>query len=182
MLRWLPNALTFSRLLLALPLAYFILQQEFYHALVTGAVAGFTDLLDGLAARRLQAFSRLGAALDPIADKIMINLTLLCLAKVELVPWFLALVVVVRDLVIIAGAAAYHFLIGPFEFAARTLSKLNMFIQISFCVLVLAAQLTPFTAELIAWSGMAVILITLVSGIDYVVAWSRKALSSRCGT
>ncbi len=179
MLNWLPNALTACRLVLALPLAYCILQQEFFHALLLGAFAGFTDLLDGFAARRLQAFSRLGAALDPIADKLMINLTLLCLAQVELVPWVLALVVVLRDLVIVAGAVAYHFLIGPFDFAARWLSKLNMFIQITYCVLVLSAQLTPFTEELLAWGGIAVILIALVSGIDYVFTWSRKALSAR---
>ncbi|NND69158.1 MAG: CDP-alcohol phosphatidyltransferase family protein [Halioglobus sp.] len=179
MLKWLPNALTCSRLVLALPLAYLILQQEFFYALLLGAVAGITDLLDGFFARRLQALSRLGAALDPIADKIMINLTLLCLAQVDAVPWFLALVVVVRDLVIVSGAAAYHMLIGPFEFAARNLSKLNMFMQITYCVLVLSAQLTPFTPELLAWSGIAVILIALVSGIDYVVTWSRKAMSAR---
>lgn len=178
MLNWLPNALTLSRLLLVLPLAYLILEQEFYYALLVGAIAGFTDMLDGFAARRLQAFSRLGAALDPIADKLMINLTLLCLAKVELVPWFLALVVVIRDIVIVAGALAYHYLIGPFDFAARLLSKLNMLISVTFCVLVLSAQLTPFTDELLAWAGMAVILISLASGIDYVVAWSRKALAA----
>lgn len=179
MLNWLPNALTISRLLLAIPLAYLILQQQFFYALLLGAVAGFTDMLDGFFARRLQAFSQLGAALDPIADKIMINLTLLCLAQVELVPWVLALLVVARDIVIVAGAAAYHFLIGPFEFAARTLSKLNMFVQIIFCVLVLSAQLTPFTDELLAWSGIAVILIALASGMDYVLTWSRKAMSAR---
>ncbi len=179
MLNWLPNALTLSRLLLALPLAYLILEESFGSALLLGAFAGLTDMLDGFAARRLNAFTRLGAALDPIADKIMINLTLLCLAQVELVPWVLALIVVVRDIVIVGGAVAYHFLIGRFDFAARPLSKLNMVIQVTFCVLVLGAQLTPFTDELIAWSGIAVVVITLVSGIDYVVAWTRKAMAAR---
>ena len=76
MLQYLPNALTFSRLLLAGPLGYFILHQNYEWALATGALAGLTDALDGFLARRLGALSRLGAAVDPIADKVLITVAI----------------------------------------------------------------------------------------------------------
>ena len=180
MLQHLPNALTFSRLLLALPLGLLILREDFPLALAVGLLAGLTDALDGFFARRLQAFSRFGAILDPVADKILITVSFLCFAQIELVPWYLAIAVIVRDLVIVLGAACYYKLIGPFEFAATALSKANMFIQISFCALVLASQIMPDMPPIAMLLGsIAVLFIAAASGFDYVMSWTIKALQSR---
>ena len=105
MLRYLPNGLTFLRLLLAVPLGILILGGDYSSALIVGLLAGITDALDGFFARRLNAFSRFGAAIDPIADKTLITVTFLCLASMALVPWYLAIAVISRDLIIVAGAA-----------------------------------------------------------------------------
>ena len=86
MLQYLPNSLTLSRLLLAVPLGLLILREDFAWALGIGLLAGVTDALDGYFARRLQVFSGWGAALDPIADKILITVAFLSLARVELFP------------------------------------------------------------------------------------------------
>jgi cardiolipin synthase len=180
MLRYLPNGLTVLRLLLALPLGVFILRENYACALGIGVLAGLSDALDGFAARRLGALSRFGAALDPIADKILITVTFVCLVQVDLVPWYLAAVVIARDLVIVAGAACFYTLVGPFEFAASRLSKANMCIQIGFCVLVLLTQTVesiPPTA--IAVGATLVLVAAVASGMDYVIAWSRKAIASR---
>lgn len=180
MLQHLPNALTFSRLLLAGPLGYFILHQNYEWALATGLLAGLTDALDGFLARRLGALSRLGAALDPVADKILITVAFVCFAVTGLIPWYLALAVIIRDLVIVLGAACYHWLVGAFEFSATPLSKANMFIQICFCVLVLAAQIAGWIPELAITGGaMAVLFIAGASGSDYVFKWSAKAIQQR---
>lgn len=179
MLQQLPNALTLSRLLLALPLGLLILREQFAWALALGFIAGVTDALDGFAARRLGAFSRLGSILDPVADKTLIMITFLSLAHTGLIPWPLALLVLARDLVIVCGAAIYHRLFGPFEFSATLLSKANMGIQIAFCVLVLAAQLLNLPEQLLVLAGALVIFIALASGIDYVLTWSRKALQQK---
>jgi cardiolipin synthase len=182
MLQYLPNGLTFLRLLLALPLGMLILQTDYEMALWIGFLAGLTDLLDGFFARRLGAFSRFGAALDPIADKVLVTVTFLCFAQVQLVPWYLAIAVITRDLVIVSGAACYYFLIGPFEFAATRLSKANMLIQISFCVLVLTAQVVPqIPPELLLAGSIAVLFIAAASGFDYVMSWTLKALEARKG-
>jgi cardiolipin synthase len=176
MLQHLPNALTLSRLLLAAPLGYFILQENYEWALGTGLLAGVTDAFDGFFARRLDALSRLGAALDPIADKVLITVAFVCFAHTALIPWYLALVVIARDLIIVLGAACYHWLIGPFEFSATRLSKANMFIQISFCTLVPAAQVAHWIPQSTITAGSAaVLLIAGASGADYVLKWSVKA-------
>ena len=83
MLQYLPNALTFSRLLLAAPLGYLILQQNYQWALAIGLLAGATDALDGFAARRLGALSRFGAILDPIADKLLVATCLVLVAHTD---------------------------------------------------------------------------------------------------
>ena len=180
MLQYLPNSLTILRLLLAIPLGFLILHGDYLWALVIGSLAGLSDALDGYFARRLKAFSRFGAALDPIADKILITATFVCLAQVELVPWYLTIAVITRDLVIVAGAACYYKFIGPFEFSATGLSKNNMFIQISFCVLVLLTQVVSVIPPVATLVGtVAVLFIAAASGFDYVMSWTVKALQAR---
>jgi cardiolipin synthase len=180
MLKYLPNALTFTRLLLALPLGILILRQEYQLALGVGFLAGVTDGLDGFFARRLNAFSRFGAALDPVADKVLITVSFLTFASVGLIPWYVAVTVIARDLVIVGGAICYHRLIGPFDFAATPLSKLNMLLQICFCVLVLAAQVIPgLPSVTITLATILVLVIAIASGLDYVVSWSIKAMQNR---
>lgn len=180
MLRYLPNLLTLSRLLLAIPLGMLVLAGDYRLALVVGAVAGITDALDGLLARVLNAHSRFGAALDPIADKTLITVAFLCFAQTGLIPWYLAVAVILRDVIIITGAACYHWLIGPFEFSATRMSKANMFIQLCFCFLVLLAQLfEEIPAESIVAGSAAVLFFAAASGFDYVMKWSIKALHSK---
>ena len=179
MLKYLPNALTISRLLLALPLGVLILRQEFGWALAVGFLAGVTDALDGFSARRLGYLSQLGAALDPIADKTLILVAFLCLASSALIEWWLAALVIGRDLVIVLGALGYRVLIGPFKFGATALSKINMATQIAFCVLLLAAQLIPVPSAFISAATGIVVLIAVISGLDYILNWSRKAWQTR---
>ena len=180
MLRYLPNSLTLLRLLLAIPLGFLILHGDYFWALAIGSLAGLTDALDGYFARRLDAQSRFGAALDPIADKILITVTFVCLAQMELIPWYLAIAVISRDLIIVAGALCYYNFIGPFEFKATGLSKSNMFIQISFCVLMLLTQVVNGIPALALLVGTgAVLFIAAASGFDYVMSWAVKALQSR---
>lgn len=180
MLRYLPNALTFLRLLLAAPLGLLILRQQFDAALAVAFLAGITDALDGWAARRLNSFSQFGAALDPIADKILVTVAFLCCAQVGLIPWYLAITVISRDVIIVCGALCYRLLIGPFQFGATALSKLNMLIQIAFCVLLLTAQVLPSLGTgWQFWGGVVVIIIAIVSGLDYMITWASKALHQR---
>jgi cardiolipin synthase len=177
LLQYLPNSLTILRLLLAVPVGILILREEFAGALAVGFVAGLSDALDGYFARKLQAFSKLGAALDPIADKLLITVSFLSFASVGLIPWYLAITVIARDLIIMVGACSYHWLIGNLEFSPTLLSKANMFVQIAFCVLVLLAQVASGIPQVMLEIGQwLVIFMALCSGAHYVALWTGKAM------
>lgn len=179
-LQTVPNLLTASRLILAVPLALAILDERYGSALLVAALAGMTDALDGFLARRLNASTRLGAALDPVADKVMILAVFASLAAVGLLPGWLAGVVIGRDLVIVTGALAYRLLIGPLDFQPTLLSKANMALQIGFLVLVLSDALLGWLS-LPVLNGLIALVVTLAlaSGLHYVLLWSRKALEAR---
>ncbi len=177
MWRQIPNALTVLRLLLAVPLGYCIANGSYGQALLLGFTAGASDALDGFLARRLDAKTRLGSILDPIADKTIITVAFCSFAFAGLIPWYLALVVVLRDMVIVAGAYTYHHLIGPYELDATLLSKLNMCVQVTFCLLILLAQMyVQIPAVFLLMGTVAVLFFAAASGFDYVMSWSIKAL------
>lgn len=98
-----PNALSLARLA-AVPLyAWLIVGERAYAvAFVVLAIAGATDWVDGYIARRFDQASRLGALLDPLADRLYIAVTVVSLALVGLIPWALVAVLVARELVLLA--------------------------------------------------------------------------------
>ncbi|MEJ7607129.1 MAG: CDP-alcohol phosphatidyltransferase family protein [Bryobacteraceae bacterium] len=104
-MRYLPNLLTCSRILLTPYLAYLILFGHCRSALVWSCIAGATDGIDGYVARRLGIASRLGAYLDPIADKFLLTTLYVCFGIGRLAPWWLVWLVIGRDALILSMTA-----------------------------------------------------------------------------
>jgi cardiolipin synthase (CMP-forming) len=182
-LSWIPNAITVARLLLAAPLAWAILDERPQLALALAVAAGLSDALDGLLARRFGWRSRLGGLLDPAADKLMLLACYVSLVVVGGAPAWLLWLVLGRDLVIVAGAVAYHNLIGRLEAEPSPLSKLTTFLQIALAVALLAGQLPafampPWLHDALLWATAAA---TLASGLHYVVVWTAKAQRAAAG-
>jgi cardiolipin synthase len=100
----LANALTALRIVLAPVFLVLYARGEHLRALAAFAAAAATDVLDGLVARTLHQSSRLGAFLDPIADKLLAACALIALAVTGRLPWWLPALVVARDLALLAGA------------------------------------------------------------------------------
>ncbi|MCP2032729.1 cardiolipin synthase [Okibacterium sp. HSC-33S16] len=98
----LPNVLSFLRLALVPVFLILLVEGQDIGALVVLAVSGFTDFLDGFLARRLNQVSRLGQLLDPAADRLYIFAALLGLAWRELIPWWLVVIIVARDVMLLA--------------------------------------------------------------------------------
>jgi cardiolipin synthase len=177
MLRHLPNLITALRMLLVVPLCWLIGTARYDGALVVAAIAGFSDALDGFLAKRCGWQSWLGGILDPIADKLLLMAAFLWLAFAGDVPVWLAAVVIGRDLVIVSGAVAYYCLIGRFDAAPSLLSKLTTLVQIAF-VLGELLRLSHFVAATDAVREAAMLvtaLLTIASGIHYVVVWGGRA-------
>lgn len=104
-----PNALSLIRLLGAPLLAYLLLVPHADGwALVLLVASGVTDWLDGKLARLLDQYSALGAALDPLVDRIYLVIVLVCFALRDLLPWWLVIVLLARELVLGASLAAYR--------------------------------------------------------------------------
>jgi len=104
-----PNLLTITRILLTPVFVMAYLNQRFDLAWALFAIAGLTDALDGFLARVLKQRTRLGAMLDPLADKCLLVTSFLCLASQGWIPKWLTVLVVSRDAIIVGGLALLHF-------------------------------------------------------------------------
>src|SRR5665213_4365082 len=104
----LPNLLTAARLALAPYLFLLMFRHQYRTIIPLFIIIGFTDVVDGFLARRFGASSRLGAYLDPIADKVLLSGTFLVLALTGAIAWWLAAVVLGRDLIILAAAGVLY--------------------------------------------------------------------------
>src|SRR5215467_4849625 len=104
-----PNLITLVRLGLVPILAYCVISRAYAAAATIFLIAALSDLADGYIARRFKLVSRLGALLDPIADKLNMLVTTVLLAWQELLPIWLAIAIVVRDIAIVLGVLIYRF-------------------------------------------------------------------------
>lgn len=175
-LRFIPNALCILRMLLVVPVSWLLLQHDFVLTMWIFAVAAVTDGLDGFLAKRCGWTSELGKILDPLADKILLVGVFLTLAAMDLVPMWLAVVAIGRDVVITAGAILYNWLYGDPQGHPTWISKLNTLCQIVFLLLVVGAHaLERVPQQMLTALGALVFVTTMISGIDYVLTYSRKA-------
>lgn len=153
-----------------------ILNGDYTLALGLFFFAAFSDGLDGFLARRYNWHSRLGGLLDPLADKLLVAGMFITLAVAGHIPVWLASIVVARDLVIIGGATAYNFLIGPVPGEPTMIGKANTVVTLLYVLMVLCQLSTgwPDDSVLIVL-GAATFVTVVISGMDYVLSWSRRA-------
>lgn len=176
---WLPNAISILRIALVPPILWLLYTQQFAVALLLFVIAGFSDGIDGWLAKRNGWHSRLGALLDPVADKLLIVGVFIVLLLGELIPLWLGIIVIARDVVIVGGATAYNFLVRPVDGEPSRISKLNTAFELSFVVFVLSRAAFGWPPPVsVTVLGAAVLVTVVVSGIDYVLAWSRRARNS----
>jgi cardiolipin synthase len=178
-LRFIPNALCILRMFLVVPVTWLMIRQEFAATLWLFAFAAATDGLDGFLAKRCGWTSELGKILDPLADKILLVGTYITLAVIGFVPLWLAIVVVGRDIVITLGAILYNWIYGYPNGRPTGISKLNTLCQIVFALLIVGSHAVNHVPELaITVLGALVFVTTVVSGLDYVITYAKKAIEA----
>jgi cardiolipin synthase len=165
--------MTLARVLLIPVFVILIINKSFEWALITFATAGITDGIDGLIARITHQRTELGAYLDPIADKLLLIAAFLTLAIIEILPSWLAVIVITRDVIILIGFLVmiltnYHPKINP-----SLVSKVTTVFQISTILLALMAGYSSAFNKLstIAIYGSA--LFTILSGSHYIYVGTR---------
>ncbi len=171
----LPNAITFARLCAVPAAVWLVLQHRLDLAFWVFVAAGVSDALDGWLARVRNARSRLGAILDPVADKALLVSIYVTLAAVGVLPDWLAILVVFRDLVIVGGVIMLYLLGQQPAIQPILLSKANTVLQIVLAAVALALggfgwQAGPLLPVLI-WTTAAT---TLASGAVYVWMAARR--------
>ena len=178
--RDIPNIITVFRFILVTPVVWAMLNDHFGLALLLFGVAGASDAIDGYLAKRNNWSSRMGAILDPLADKLLLVCTFITLGWLGWIPVWLVVLVILRDLVILAGALTYHFTIERVTMEPSMVSKLNTFTQIMLVLAVMFSRgIQELPATLIDVLLYGVLITTVWSGVGYVWTWSRRAIDRR---
>lgn len=178
--RDIPNAISILRIVLVLPFIVLMLKREFGWALVLFFVAGISDGIDGYLAKRNNWISRLGSILDPLADKLLLVSSFVTLGWLGVIPLWLVVIVLLRDLIIITGAVAYHLVVGQYDMEPTIISKLNTFFQIMLVLsTVFSKGLYPLPAVALQALVYIVLVTTIMSGGDYMYTWGRKSYHAK---
>jgi cardiolipin synthase (CMP-forming) len=180
----LPNLLTVFRMVLVPIFVTLLFYQRFVLALVVFIVAGVTDGLDGLLARRFDQRSQLGTVLDPIADKLMLVTAFIVLSMRSVfphpvpshlpIPFWVTVAVISRDVFIVVGAAAINIMTGFRGFRPSWLGKLNTTVQIVAVGIIMLAASAPYgTGYYLPTLYVLVFTLTILSGAHYIFFASK---------
>lgn len=175
----LPNLITLARLLIV-PLAiWLILDARYGAAFWIFVVAGVSDGLDGFIAKRFDRRTRLGALLDPIADKTLLVSVYVTLGWAAALPKWIVILVVFRDVMTIGGFVLIQAMAAPKRYDPLYISKLNTAAQIILVGFILARLGIGADAPLATMIlVLAVAVTTVLSGLSYLVRWARILASA----
>ncbi|OGP81711.1 MAG: CDP-diacylglycerol--glycerol-3-phosphate 3-phosphatidyltransferase [Deltaproteobacteria bacterium RBG_13_65_10] len=175
----LPNAITILRILLVPPFVILLLRRDIGPALGVFAVASISDLLDGYLARKLKRVTRIGAFLDPLADKLLAGSAFILLAVREVIPEWLTVIVLSRELLLLLGFYLLSILQVPIEVAPSRVGKVNTALQLgTVCVALVTILPGPWRGLSGTWPLFALFVATavttIVSGAQYLLRGLRK--------
>ncbi len=175
MMAVLPNLITLGRLIMVPVAVLFMLEGEMALAFGIFVLAGISDGLDGYLARRFNARTRLGAWLDPLADKALLVSIFVTLGAMALIPLWVVVLVVARDFLIVGGILLMAALGQSVKIKPIGLSKANTALQI-FLAAVILADLGFFLglSGFIGWLYFVVAATTVLSGAAYVMEWLEQ--------
>ena len=191
-MHYLPNVLSILRMFLVVPTAWFLWHGEIALALALMAVAGISDGVDGALARHYHWQSHLGSILDPLADKILVAATFIVFTFQGYIPFWLAVLTIGRDLIILMGGSLYRFTFGSFEIKPSLVSKANTAMQVITLILIMlyllpdASVQLPVLAQVGEYLGRTteqwvdpyclwlLAILGTTSGLHYVVVWSGR--------
>ena len=185
-----PNLLTVFRMVLIPVFVSLLFYQRFILALTIFVLAGVTDGLDGLLARRFDQKSQLGTILDPIADKLMLVTSFVVLSMRAVfpqplpphlpVPFWVTVAVISRDVFILVGAAAINIVTGFRRFRPSLLGKINTTVQIIAIAAIIFAASVPYgTGYYLPTVYTTVFALAVLSGAHYVFFVSKLVNEDR---
>jgi cardiolipin synthase (CMP-forming) len=171
-----PNQLTLLRMIFLPFIIINLLNRHYDWALALFILAGLSDGLDGILARRLHQQTLLGQYLDPIADKLLMSTMFLVLSILHKIPWKYTVVVFSRDISILAVSAVLYTIAGLRDFRPSIFGKANTFCQVCAIFFVLLLEVYQVRAVWIARVVMlrAVFFFTIISAVHYVILVQQR--------
>ena len=171
-----PNQLTLLRMIFVPFIVIHLVEGRYLWALGVFIIAGFSDGLDGLLARRLHQQTLLGQYLDPIADKLLLSTMFLVLSILHKIPWKYTVLVFSRDISILAASAVLFAIAGLRNFSPSIFGKANTFSQISAVFFVMLLEVDHNR-----WIGIArtvflraTFFFTIISALHYLVLVQQR--------
>jgi cardiolipin synthase len=171
-----PNQITLLRLGFLPFFLILVFYEEYRWALVVLVFVALTDAFDGYLARSLHQKSALGAYLDPIADKLLLSSSFVTLAMSKKIAWWLTILVLSRDVLLLTVAAVILIIQGYRPFPPSLLGKATTFFEIIFVFYVILANAYPpmHAAPVLRYLGFLVAALVTVSGFHYAFAIARR--------
>lgn len=171
-----PNQLTLLRMVFLPFIVLNLLDRHYKVALILFVLAGLTDMLDGLVARKFHQQSRIGEYLDPIADKLLLSTMFMVLAILHLIKWRYTVIVFSRDICILGVSAVLYVIAGLRNFRPSLFGKMNTLSQIAavffvMLYLVVHTQWAYFCRVLFLRMTFA---FTILSALHYVILVGQR--------
>ncbi len=163
-----PNSLTILRILLIPVYVGLLIYERFDQAMIVLLVAGITDALDGTIARASNQRTRLGAFLDPLADKLLLTSGFITLSIIHVIPSWVTIVVVSRDAMLLLGTAVAQLTESPINISPTFLGKGTTFLQLAYVLLVIFFSARNMNLELLNSLLIGMIVFTVCSGLHYL--------------
>ena len=173
-----PNSLTIFRILLIPVYIGLLVYERFDDALIVLLVAGITDALDGTIARAANQRTRLGAFLDPLADKLLLTSGFVTLSSIHLIPSWVTIVVVSRDAMLLLGTAVAQFTESPIDITPTSLGKGTTFLQLTYVLLVIFLSSRHMVLDMLSALLFGMVAFTICSGCHYLYRGYRRVGSS----
>jgi cardiolipin synthase len=178
-----PNLITLARILLVPVVVWTIAAGQMHLAFLLFLAAAISDGVDGFLAKRFGMKTELGAYLDPLADKALIVSIYVTLGITGVIPLWIVILVVSRDIMIVSAVILSWLVNRPVAIRPHVVSKINTAAQILFACLVLASHGYRFNAEPVLTLVMALVaVLTLLSVGLYLGEWMRHMNSAEAGS
>lgn len=170
------NQITILRLVFVPLFAILEVNRSYGWALAVLVGAALSDAVDGLVARVFHEETPLGIALDPIADKLLLGTAFVVLAFRDVLPWWVTILVLSRDVVIIVTALLISLVVGFRPFRPSLLGKSSTVCQVATVFAAVCYQVgIPFITGLVVEVGMALVAVfTAASGVHYLVVVQQR--------
>ncbi len=173
-----PNIITIFRIILVVPITVCLIKNQYRNALLLFFLAAISDILDGWLARKFNMQTRIGAVLDPLADKLLLNYTFIILTTKSYVPLMLFATIFTKDIILVVGSAIEVLSVNSIsniKIKASISGKVSTFLQVVVITLVfLKIFKIYFSSVIFSFSVYATMGFAIFSLLNYIKDYFKR--------